>query len=127
MVSGGGAKDMNAFLRFTVCILIINLFGCRPDTRSTKLPQYHRQTRAQVIAALGAPASTTQFPMSEANSEFRIELRNTYPRSIPETLNVMIEELTWPDGDYSITLWLHLVDGQWVVLDSCRWHKDVRF
>lgn len=65
--------------------------------------------------------------MSEANSEFRIELRNTYPRSIPETLNVMIEELTWPDGDYSITLWLHLVDGQWVVLDSCRWHKDVRF
>jgi hypothetical protein len=41
--------------------------------------------------------------------------------------NVMIEESSWNDGDYWITLWFHQVNGQWLVLDSCRWQKDVRF
>ena len=100
--------------------------GCAPGA-PTKLTSYHGQSRAQVVTELGQPQRDDKFPMSNAYGEFRIELQNTYPRSNPANANVEIEEMTWQDGNYWITLWLHQVNGQWVVLDSCRWHKDVRF
>ncbi len=33
----------------------------------------------------------------------------------------------WDDDGYWIALWLHQINGQWVVLDSCRWNKHVVF
>ena len=65
--------------------------------------------------------------MSLAVGEMRVGLLNTYPTTDPVNANVMIEESWWHDGDFWITLWFHQVDGSWVVLDSCRWHKDVQF
>ena len=84
-------------------------------------------TRAQVISKFGAPERDETFPMSDAVGEFRVELFNTYPPNKPANASVKIEEMWWKDGDYWITLWLHQKNGDWKVLDSCRWHKDVRF
>ena len=100
--------------------------GCSPGAPA-KLTAYHGQSRAQVVTKLGQPQRDEKFPMSRAYGEFRIELQNTYPLSNPANAAVEIEEMTWQDGNYWITLWLHQVNGQWVVLDSCRWHKDVQF
>jgi hypothetical protein len=107
---------------FVVTVLIA---GC--SARVTKLPNYHGQSRAQMVAMLGEPQRDATFPMSKANGEFRVELQNIYPLSNPANATVEIEAMTWRDGDYWITLWLHKISGQWVVLDSCRWHKDVQF
>jgi len=107
----------------------VPLLGCSRRTAApvTSLPQYHGQSRRAVESALGKPTRTDKYPMSQAVGEMRAPLFNAYPTSNPANANVPIEESWWKDGDYWITLWFHQVNGQWVVLDSCRWHKDVRF
>lgn len=110
-----------------LAILLLVAAGCSHRDPVTSLPALHGQSRAQVITQLGQPTRTEKFPMSKAADEFRIELQNTYPLSQPGNANVEIEELTWQDGDYWITLWLHQLNGEWVVLDACRWHKDILF
>jgi hypothetical protein len=65
--------------------------------------------------------------MKDAVGELRVELFNTYPTSNPTNAQVQIEELWWDDGEFWITLWLHEVNGQSIVFDSCRWDKDVVF
>jgi hypothetical protein len=113
------------------CAMLCAMFlvGCsdREKYRPRKLPSLHGQSRAQVVSKLGEPQRVDRFPMSQAVGEFRVKLQNTYPLSNPANAAIAIEEMTWPDGDYWITLWLHQVNGQWVVLDSCRWHKDLVF
>jgi hypothetical protein len=106
--------------------LLLGCFAADPDPVS-KLPAYHGQSRTQVVAKLGEPQRDEKFRMSNASGEFRIELQNTYPLNNPANANVEIEEMTWRDGDFWITLWLHQANGQWVVLDSCRWDKNVAF
>jgi hypothetical protein len=115
------------------CLTLLALLAGCSDAPSigsgapTKLPQYHGLSHAQVIERLGKPKRDDQFAMSQAVGEFRVELLNTYPLSDPANADVQIQELTWEDGSYNITLWLHQVGDEWVVLNSCRWHKDVRF
>lgn len=110
-----------------VCGLM--MLGCSSKSPDwvTSLPQYHGQIRQTVESKLGTPTQTYKFPMSQALGEMRSPLLSTYPSSNPANANVMIEESWWKDGDYWITLWFHQVNGQWVVLESCRWHKDVQF
>jgi hypothetical protein len=96
----------------------------------SKLPRLHGLTENQVIAQLGPPERTSIVHPGEG--EFRIELYNVYPRSDAATPSVDIRELWWPDGDYTIVVWFHKLneaglDGQWIALDSCRWHKSIRF
>ena len=105
-----------------------SLAGCSTGGGLATLPKYHGAPRAAVVRQLGEPERVAKFRMDEAGpSEFRIALQNTYPLTNPDNAAVLIEEVTWQDGDYWITLWLHRVSDAWVVLDSCRWHKDVRF
>lgn|SRR5487761_513259 len=118
---------MPAALASFLAICIATSHGCSKPQLVTSLPEYHRQSRAAVEAVLGAPTTTDAFPMSRAVGEFRVSLLNTYPTTDPANANVMIEESWWQDGDYWITLWFHQIDGSWVVLDSCWWHKDVVF
>lgn len=93
----------------------------------TSLPHYHGQSRQAVKSRLGKPIRIDKYTMSQAVGEMRAPLFKTYPTSNPANANVLIEESSWKDGDYWITLWFHQVNGQWIVLDSCRWHKDVKF
>lgn len=119
--------NRNVALLVGVALAVI---GCEKPGRSgrpVEMSQYHGHTRDAVVRALGEPHSSDRFTMADVGDEMRIELRNTYPPSDPASASVPIEELRWQDGDYWIYLWLHEVNGQWVVLDSLRWHKDVRF
>lgn len=93
----------------------------------TRLPKLHGLSRAAVVERLGEPNSAYKFSMSSIPGELQVGLLNAYPRSNPENLNVEIEELRWQRGNYTTALWLHHVNGEWVVLDSCRWHKSVVF
>jgi hypothetical protein len=110
-----------------ILVVVASIVGCSAPDPTGKLPAMHGQSREQVVSQLGRPQRADEFPMSRAIGEFRIELQNTYPLGNPTNADVRIEELTWRDGDHWITLWLHQVKGQWVVLESCRWHKDVVF
>ncbi len=101
--------------------------GCISGDPVTKLPAYHGLSRAAVLAKLGQPERDENISLAQTDDEFRRPLQNTYPLSIYANTNVQIEELWWSDGNYHITLWLHQVNGDWVVFDSCRWRKDVRF
>jgi hypothetical protein len=77
---------------------------------------------------LGPPDSTLDYTMETSpGGEFRIELFNTYPRNDPKTAQVKIKELQWHYPRYSIAIWLHQVDGEWIVLDTCRWKKAIAF
>lgn len=93
----------------------------------TKVHDLHDKTMEEVIEELGEPKYSESYTVGEASGEFRVELYNTYPLSDSNNLKVPIQELWWEDGDYNLTLWFHQVKGVWVVLNSCRWHKDVEF
>jgi hypothetical protein len=93
----------------------------------TSLPQFLRKSRLEVESESGQPARTDRYPMSMAAGVMRQPLLKTYPPSDPANANVIIEESWWKDGDYWITLWFHQVGGRWVVLDTCRWRKDMQF
>lgn len=118
-----------------IAVLVASVLSCDSPKTLTKpvalgpvsSPNFHGQSRSAVIQSLGKPVHDLTYPMSEAVVEFRIALQNTYPLSNPANRNVEIQELWWRDGDYWITLWFHQVDGEWVVLASCRWHKNIAF
>jgi hypothetical protein len=119
---------MRTFLITMLVALGIVLTGWAIETPAvTSLPQYHGRTRQSVESVLGKPLQTDTFPMTQAANEMRSRLFNTYPLSNPANAKVIIQESQWDDGNYWITLWFHQVNGQWIVLDSCRWRKDVLF
>jgi hypothetical protein len=106
-------------------IATIAVVGC---TRSPEtLPQHHGKSSAAILTELGPPATATTFTMAECVGELRVQLFNVYPLDRPGNAEVHIEERTWHDGSYRITLWLHKVQDEWRVLDSCRWHRDTHF
>src|SRR5690606_31364492 len=88
---------------------------------------HHGKSVAAVLEDLGPPDGGTTFPMSEAIGEFRVELHNVYPDVSGRHAEVMIRECTWHQGWHRLTLWFHKEGDEWRVLDSCRWHKDLRF
>jgi hypothetical protein len=91
------------------------------------IARLHGLTEEAVIEELGQPVSSKQYTMGEAIGEFRIALQNTYPLSHPRNAQIEIKELWWNDGNYINTVWLHVIKGKWVVLDTLRWHKEVEF
>ena len=108
-------------------LVLLSLTGCTDHLITQKLPAFHNQPQSAILFTLGPPARQNDFTMATAGGEFRIELQNTYPLRDSKNADIPIREFTWKDGDYWITLWLHQVNGQWVVLDSCRHHKDIVF
>jgi hypothetical protein len=93
-----------------------------------KVPALEGRTLKSVVAEIGAPDAQTEFAMGEATiGEFRIELYNTYPPDHAETRHVRIRELIWHRTGYHVAVWLHQVNGEWVVLDTCRWKEGIVF
>ena len=76
---------------------------------------------------LGKPNQTYEFSVEDGVDEFRIELLNTYPPGSARAKGVLIREWQWKYSTFSVAVWFHLVDGRWVVLDTCRWKKGVLF
>ncbi len=94
-----------------------------------KVERFHGMTMDAVLAELGEAKNTYTFniPSEGILDEFRIELHNTYPPDRPENASIAIKELHWEYLRYNLTVWFHQVGDEWVVLDTCRWHKDIRF
>jgi hypothetical protein len=93
-----------------------------------KLSRLHGQPLQTVLASLGQPDSQLDYTMADSpNGEFRIELYNTYPRTDPNAAKARIKELHWHRARYHIAVWLHYVNGDWVVLDTCRWKEGIAF
>jgi hypothetical protein len=93
-----------------------------------KLPRLHGKSLDAAIAELGEPDRQDEYAMAECpGDEFRVELYNTYPPGDPKAAHVRIKELQWDRARYHIAIWLHQVDGEWRVLDTCRWKEGVVF
>jgi len=92
-----------------------------------KLRHLHGKPLEAVIASLGKPDRQTEFIMAECVGELRTELFNTYPPDDPKVQQVLIKEWQWDRVGYHTALWMHQVNGEWVVLDTCRWKDGVAF
>ncbi len=93
----------------------------------SKIEKLHGLTENEVTNILGNPIHQEQYKVKNAIGEFRKNVFKFYPLSKPENQNVEIKELRWKDGDYFISMWFHLIKGEWVVMDTCRWHESVQF
>ena len=92
------------------------------------LPDLHGKSLEAVIASLGEPDTTEEYKMADgAIGELRAPLYNTYPLDDPKAMRAQIKELQWHRARYHIAVWLHRVNGEWVVLDTCRWKAGVVF
>jgi len=105
----------------------MNVSGKTAHNQVSKITKFNTLSMNKVLDELGFPERCDTFLIQEIVGEFRIELLNTYPLTNPKNRKVKIKELHWKDGDYNITLWFHQIDGNWVVLDGRRWHKNVDF
>jgi hypothetical protein len=92
-----------------------------------KVPGLRGQTVDQVTRVLGKPDLDESYQMRDAGGEFRIELRNTYRLDRPGNEDVEIRELWWKHSRFTVAVWFHQIDGQWVALDSCRWKQGIQF
>lgn len=81
-----------------------------------------------MIDHLGKPDRQLDYTMaSSPGGEFRVELYNIYPPGDPKAAQTRIKELRWHRARYHIAAWLHQVNGEWVVLDTCRWKEGIVF
>jgi hypothetical protein len=97
------------------------------DERVDKIEALHGRTQEEVAADLSEPNQTYEFSVEEVRDEFRIELLNTYPPGHPRSRGVRIREWQWKHREFSLAVWFHMVEGRWVVLDTCRWKKGIAF
>ena len=79
-----------------------------------------------LLHEFGEPSSRREFPMGECCSEFEIELYNTYPPKAGHD-KVVIRQWDWDYEGYTLTVWLHQLEGQWVALETCRYGDGVEF
>jgi hypothetical protein len=108
-------------------MLFTSVNGATMNSQISKIPELQALSMDNVLQKYGKPEKNYSFKMKEPMHEFRVELLNFYPQDQPENRDVEIRELWWKDGDYNITVWFHQIQGQWQVLDTRRWHKDIDF
>ncbi len=127
---------MSMIKGFSIATLVVVVLACTvalflrwSEPQVSSLPQYHGKSEQQIITRIGQPIREDQFgiPVQGQLDNFRGPLHNTYPPDRPANADVRIRELTWRDGAFYVTVWLHRVDGDWLVLDTCRWHEGVQF
>jgi hypothetical protein len=98
----------------------------RPDGGVDELHEWEGRSEAEVRTRFGPTTRAKTFVMGDCCHEFEIELYNTYPPGKGHDA-VEIQQLTWVYSGYSLTVWLHQVDGAWQVLETCRYSDDVEF
>jgi len=92
-----------------------------------KIPRLHGKELSVVIAEFGKPDQTHEINLADPLPEFRVELYNVFPPDDPMTASVTIRELQWHYTTYNVAVWLHCVNGKWIVVDTCRWKEGVVF
>ena len=97
-----------------------------PERGADELHQLEGLAESVLIGEFGEPTRESEFTMSECCDEFDIELRNTYPQHAGHD-DVVIRRRDWDYDGYTLTVWLHEVDGAWKVLETIRYRDDVEF
>ncbi len=93
-----------------------------------QVTELHGLTMEAVEARLGPPGKQGEMKIRDcANSRSLRFLLVHYPITKPGNADVTIRALQGEFHSYFLTIWFHQVNGEWVVLDTCRWHKDVQF
>jgi hypothetical protein len=96
--------------------------------RIEELPHLHGKPLEAVIASLGKPDWHLEYTMADSpGGEFRVELYNTYPPGDAKAAQARIKELQWHRARYHVAVWMHRVNGEWFVLDTCRWKEGIVF
>lgn len=81
-----------------------------------------------VVRRFGKPIRELSFKIGEGiDGEMRLELLRHYPLSRESNRSVQIRELHWKETRCDIIVWMHQVDGRWVVLDAIRVQQGVKF
>ena len=89
--------------------------------------KYNSLLQSEMVQAFGKPDYEESFPLSKARDEMRGPLQKHFPKKFRNSQNIIIKELEWQDGDFYLTSWFKMRGNDWVVFESLRWHKDVRF
>ena len=94
-----------------------------------EMTHLHGEDETTVVAALGQPTKTHTWTLEAGKTlpEKYIEVHNTYHPDNPAADGVQIKELTWDRIGYTISLFLHQVNGEWIVLESVRYKDGVQF
>lgn len=91
------------------------------------LPHLHGRTRDFVHAELGPPDAHEEFNMADGCHGARAALFRHYERAGGENPNVVIREDSWRYDGYGLRVWFHLVEEQWLALDTVRASDTVDF
>ncbi len=103
------------------------LYGKMVHEASGKINGLHGKTIEQVTTELGNPNRRMLWTIGQCCDEFRCELLNVYPPDFPGNSSVPIKELWWKYPDYTLVVWFHRKNEDWIALDTCRWKKGVAF
>ena len=100
----------------------------RSPVWTMKLPGYHGMTRERVLEELGKPHYREDLTVEQLEDEFHGELEYHLDSQITyRDDQTAFVEWRWRDGEYHIALWFRDVEGEWIVVDSLRWHESIRF
>ena len=97
-----------------------------PTGSPDELPELHGQTDVQILAHMGPPTSKEILTLGDCCSEYDIELYNTYPPNSGHD-DLEIARWTWQYDGYTVAIWLHQVEGTWIVLNSVRYSARTEF
>ena len=93
-----------------------------------KVPELNGLTMGAVEARLGPAPKGGEMKIKDcATSRALRFLLVYYPITEPGNADVTIRALQWEFHACFLTVWFHQVNGEWGVLGTCRWHKDVQF
>ncbi len=85
------------------------------------------QSLEKIQEQFGRPNQEYEFSMGGSLDEFRCELMNKYPPGSIRSIGVRIKEWQWRYRGFTVAVWFHQSDGEWVVLDTCRWKDGIAF
>lgn len=104
--------------------LLLLLAGCSPPSPAP-VPGIAGKPRSAVEAFLGRPLHVWSVDLERPNPFQALAVRCVPPglRSVP---GLAMEELRWQDGSFHVAVFVvRPPGGDWVVVDSVRWHKSV--
>lgn len=101
--------------------LLLLLVGCGPPEPGA-VPGLLGKSKAAVVAQLGAPATSESVDLDVFTN-----MRRPAVRALRDTLgsDATMEELRWTQGEFFVVVWVgKKPGGDWVVVDSFRWHQS---
>jgi len=103
-------------------LLLLLLAGCRPPEPGP-VPGLLGKSKAAVVAQLGAPAASEPVGLDVLSN-----MRRPAVAALRDTLgaDAIMEELRWTQGEFRVIVWVgKKPGGDWVVVDSFRWHQSI--